>query len=195
MVIRKTTFKKLEYTIDMIYDDFQKIPQFPQTYYGIDVGLDYLEDCLANWDRPDTPLIMNPEWQRGHVWTQEQQIRFMEFMLMGGTTGMDIYFNCSSWQGAYDTPVFVVDGLQRLTAAMAFVRNEIPAFGTYRKDYKGKLRSLSHNRFRFNMLCLKSKRELLNLYIMFNSGGVIHKPEEIERIKKMLEETSESEMI
>lgn len=179
----------------MIYDDFQKIPQFPQAYYNVDVGLDYLEDCLANWDRPETPLIMNPEWQRGHVWTREQQIRFMEFMLMGGTTGMNIYFNCSSWQGHYNTPVYVVDGLQRLTAALAFVRNEIPVFGTYRKDYKGHMRSLTHNRFKFNMLMLKSKRELLNLYIMFNSGGVVHKPEEIERIKKMLAETPEDATI
>lgn len=181
----------------MIYDDFQKIPQFPQTYHAVDVGLDYVEFTLEQWDSPNfgSPLILNPEWQRGHVWTQEQQISYMEFMLMGGTTGMNIYFNCSSWNAGFDTPVYCVDGLQRLTAVLAFIRNEIPAFGTYRKDYKGKLRSLSHNRLRFNMLCLKSKRELLNLYIMFNSGGVIHKPEEIERIKKMLEETSESEMI
>ena len=177
----------------MIYDDFQKIPQFPQAYYRVDVGLDQLEYILQQWDSRDmgNPLILNPEWQRGHVWTKEQQISFMEFMLMGGTTGMNIYFNCSSWQGEYNTPTYCVDGLQRLSAAIAFVRNEIPVFGTYFKDYKGRLRSLSHNRFVFNMLCLKSKRELLNLYIMFNSGGVIHKPEEIERIKKMLDETPE----
>lgn len=181
----------------MKYTTFQEIPQFPQAHYRIDVALSYINDCLEQWNRPDmgNPLILNPEWQRGHVWTEDQQIKFMEFMLMGGTTGMEIYFNCSTWNSNYSTPTYCVDGLQRLNAAVRFMNNEIPAFGSRYKDYGGKLRSLTHNRFSFNMLCLKNKRELLNLYIMFNSGGVVHKPDEINRIKKMLSETPEDATI
>ena len=180
----------------MNYNNFQDIPQFPQAYYRVDVPLDYLEQCLEQYDSPKmgNPLILNPEWQRGHVWSEQQQISFMEFMLMGGTTGKEIYFNCSSWQALYNTPIYCVDGLQRLTAALRFVRNEIPAFGTLHKDFGGKLR-ISHNRFSFNILNLKNKKELLNLYIMFNSGGTIHKPEEIDRIKRMMAETGDDEKI
>lgn len=181
----------------MKYNNFQDIPQFPQAYYKIDVSLDFLNETLEQWNSPDmgNPLILNPEWQRGHVWTKEQQIKFMEFFLMGGTTGSQLWFNCSSWQGAYNTPTYCLDGLQRITAAQKFINNEIPAFGTLCKDYSGKMRSLTHNRFTFNMLCIKNKKELLNIYVMFNSGGTIHKPEEIERIKKMIAETPEDAII
>ena len=174
---------------------FNDIPRFPQAHYRVDVGWKYLEESLNRWDdRPNCPLILNPEWQRGHVWTEEQQISYVEFMLRGGTTGREIYFNCSSWQDKYNTPVYCVDGLQRLTAARRFMNSEIPAFGTLYKDYEGILR-LTDTRFSFNMLMLENKRELLNLYIMFNSGGTIHKPEEIARIQKMLEDTPEDEKI
>jgi hypothetical protein len=181
----------------MKYDNFQEIPQFPKAYYRVDVGWDYLNTTLEHWHNPDmgNPLILNPEWQRGHVWSKQQQIKYVEFVLKGGTTGKEIYFNCSSWQCEYNTPTYCVDGLQRLTAAKRFMNNEIPAFGTHLKDFKGKMRGNAHVRFSFNMLMMKNKRELLNLYIMFNSGGVVHKPKEIERIKKILEETPENETI
>lgn len=181
----------------MKISDFQQIPQFPQAYYRVDVGWDFLNETLDHWHNPDmgNPLILNPEWQRGHVWSEKQQISYVEFMLMGGVTGKEIYFNCSSWQGGYNTPTYCVDGLQRLTAAKLFMNNEIPAFGTLLKHYSGKMRGLTHNRFSFNMLMLKNKRELLSLYIMFNSGGTIHNPKEISRIKRMLEETPADEKI
>ena len=31
-------------------------------------------------------LQFNPDFQRGHVWTEGQQIAFMEFLLKGGKT-------------------------------------------------------------------------------------------------------------
>lgn len=180
----------------MKYSDFQAVPQFPQANYRIDVDLGYLKQALNHWDEraSGSPLILNPEWQRGHVWTKKQQISYVEFMLRGGTTGREIYFNCSSWDGGYNTPVYCVDGLQRLTACLNFVDNKFPAFETLYKDFTGRLR-MGNARLHFNMLKLKSKRELLNLYIMFNSGGSVHKPKEIERIKIMLDNTPESETL
>jgi hypothetical protein len=178
---------------------FQDIPQFPKAYYNIHVNLDYVEMTLKQWgesvkNNGVDMLELNPEWQRGHVWTKKQKISFMEFMLMGGTTGMEIYFNCSSWMEGFNTKVYCVDGLQRLQAALDFINNRIPAFGTFYKDFEDRIR-LTGPRFVFNMLNLKKKKDLLNLYIMFNSGGTPHNAKEIARVQAMMDATPENETI
>ena len=38
-------------------------------------------------------LQLNPEFQRGHVWTEEQQIAWVEYYLRGGKSGNTIYLN------------------------------------------------------------------------------------------------------
>lgn len=175
---------------------FNDIEQFPHSHYRVSVDLDDVEAVLNRYDRPDmgSPLILNPEWQRGHVWSQEQKTAFIEYFLKGGTTGREIYFNCSSWGTDYNTPTYCVDGLQRLTAAMEFVKNEFKAFGHYYGEFDGSPRMI-RNSFSFNVLCVRNKRDLLKVYIDFNSGGTPHNPSEIERIKKMLEETSVEEVL
>jgi len=177
---------------------FRDIPKFPRAYYSIHVDLNSLNSTIDHWSESlangKDNLVLNPEWQRGHVWTKKQQISFMEFMLRGGTTGMDVYFNCSSWMSEFNTKIYCVDGLQRLSAALAFVNNKLPVFGTLFKDYEDSSR-ITDNRFIFNMLNLKSKKELLNLYIMFNSGGTQHKPKEIARIQAMMDATDPNETI
>lgn len=84
-----------------------------------------------------------------------------------------------------------MDGLQRITAFLRFLNNEIKVFGNKFEDFSGKI----SNTLSFNMLNIKNKKELLNIYIDFNSGGSIHKPEEIKRIQKMIENTPEDEVI
>lgn len=149
---------------------------------------------LKSLDERQTPLIMNPEWQRGHVWSESQQIAFVEYFLKGGRTGRDLYFNCSTWQSAYNTPIYCVDGLQRITAMTRFLENEIKAFGNFRDDFGGKLRTISHN-FRFNVLRIKNKKELLNIYLDFNSGGTPHNPTELKMVSDIIENMDGTETI
>lgn len=173
---------------------FDDIPQFPRAYYHVNVSLDYLKEHLEQWNDRKSPLILNPEWQRGHVWNVFQQIRFMEYIFRGGTTGQNIYFNCSSWQDAYNTPVYCVDGLQRITAALAFLNNEITVFEHYFKDFEDP-RRIKNFHFDFHMLKIRSKKELLKIYLDFNSGGTPHNPDELRRVEKMIDETDERETI
>lgn len=175
---------------------FQDIPQFPQAYYAVDVPITFLESSLKQFDNPDhgSPLILNPEWQRGHVWSQQQQIAFMEYFLKGGSTGTQIYLNCSSWKKGVNTPVYCLDGLQRLTAARAFVDDKIPAFGHLFSEYEDRPR-ITQCRFRFNMLNLQFKRELLAVYLDFNSGGTPHNPKELKRVSDLLAAAGEDEPI
>jgi hypothetical protein len=173
---------------------FKDIEQFPQSHYHVTTTLDYVTEILNNWNERDTPLIMNPEWQRGHVWTREQQISFIEYLLKGGTTGRNIYFNCSSWGDKYNTPIFCLDGLQRISAWQAFENNEIPVFGSYFKDFEDKS-SLQRWYFDFYMLKLKNKKELLSVYLNFNAGGTVHDPKELKRIEEMIANTDSTEIL
>ena len=177
---------------------FTDIERFPSSYYHVDVDLKYLKDHLDHWAERSGGaggLIMNPEWQRGHVWNAQQKTAFMEYFLKGGTTGKTVYFNCSSWQGNYNTPIYCVDGLQRLTAAMEFMDNQVSVFGGhYLKDFEDNLR-MSDARFSVHMLKIKNKRELLKIYLDFNSGGTPHNPAELERIAKMISDTDSQDTL
>ena len=62
---------------------FSEIEKFPLSTYSVHVSWDYLEDWIGR-DRGDLYLDMNPEYQRDHVWTEEQQIAYIEYKLKGG---------------------------------------------------------------------------------------------------------------
>lgn len=78
-----------------------------------------------------------------------------------------------------------VDGLQRLTAIMRFLKNEIKVFGTYYQNFEDKLPTLCD--VIFNVNNLKTKKEVLQWYIDINAGGTPHTKEEIDKVKKMME--------
>lgn len=170
---------------------FKDIPQFvKEGSYQVNVPLIDLLDTIRKWQENDYyQLQLNPKFQRGHVWTEEQQIAYVEFILRGGKSARIIYFNKPSWQGGAPTDYddFVcVDGLQRITAVMRFLNNEIKVFDTYYKDFDDKL-PLRIDLI-FNVNNLKTEKEVLQWYVDMNSGGTPHTNEEIERVKRMIEE-------
>ena len=176
---------------------FKDIPRFTEKGdYEPTVGLNYLIGLLDEFEK-DYGLELNPDFQRGNVWTEQQQIAYLEFFLKGGTTSRVIYLNCPYFvrgtvedykSGKYDLPMVCVDGLQRLTAILKMIRGEIKVFGIYLQefeDYKVMMRGLN---IRINVNNLQTKKEVLQWYIDFNSGGTIHSDEEINRVKNMLNE-------
>lgn len=167
---------------------FQDIPQFPRAGYQIDVFWSNLEDWIQDQTQYKSPaLILEPDYQRGHVWTDAQRTAFVEYGLMGGETGMAITTNCPSWMQAGERgPYEVVDGLQRITAVRKFLGNEIPAFGHLYQEFESPL-PWSRWSFKWRVLSLETREEVLKLYLLINAGGVVHSPEEIARVRGLLE--------
>lgn len=175
----------------MKYTKFSDIPQFTsngsyQVNYPLVSLVRYIEEEVE-----EMGLQLNPEFQRGHVWTEEQQIAWIEYHLRGGKSGNTIYLNNPFWKsistpkaGTYMDYV-CVDGLQRITAAQKFIHNEIKVFGSYFDEYEDKMR-LVNNTLILNVNDLKTEREVLQWYIDMNAGGTPHTTEEIERVKKMI---------
>ena len=153
--------------------------------YWVDVPLSYLPRTIDRWKEEDR-LQLNPDFQRGHVWTENQQISFVEFLLRGGESGRLVYFNHPGWMGSFIGDFVCVDGLQRITAILRFFNNEIPAFGSFYSEYEDRIDST--NSIRINVNNLKTKKEVLQWYIEMNSGGTPHSTKELERVRKMMDE-------
>ena len=174
---------------------FKDIPQLTREgSYQINVPFRYVLERIKEWEKDKYfKLQLNPKFQRGHVWTEDQQVAYIEFILRGGKSAKVIYFNKPSWQNSmiidsYDDFV-CVDGLQRLTAVMKFLNNEIKVFDTYYKDFEDKLPIRID--LIFNVNDLKTEKEVLQWYVDMNAGGTPHTNEEIERVKKMIKELDE----
>lgn len=147
-----------------------------------------IEDYIKNED-----LDLNPEFQREYVWNEAQKEAYVEFLLRDGRSSRDILFNCASWS-KYDLdfdakdPILnrmvIVDGKQRLNAVMAFLKNELKAFGYYKSEFGGTLRTTHFLTFHVNSL--KTRKDILQWYLELNSGGTVHSDEELNKVRKML---------
>ena len=176
---------------------FKDIPKFTRAgSYQVNMPLNYFVKWVRE-NQEECGLEMNPDFQRGHVWTREQQTAWLEYFFSGGVTGNVLYFNCpefivgrSKEQRAKRniSGMTIVDGLQRLTALRAFLRNEVAIFGHYLDEFEDRDKYLTHKSVRFNVNCLQTREELLTWYIEMNSGGTPHTQEEIERVRNLLNE-------
>lgn len=168
---------------------YQEIEKQYHPSYSITADWRYLEKHLEGWAQ-DCVVDLDPDFQRGHVWSEKQQILYVEYILSGGVYSRDIKWNCADWMKFTSkkppAPIQLVDGKQRLTAALKFLRNELKAFGQFRNEFTGFLPS--HASFTFQVHDLETRAEVLNWYLQLNAGGIAHTSKEIERVRAMLEE-------
>ncbi len=169
---------------------FESIPQFTKTAnYHVDVAWSYLDRTLEDWKK-DYGLELEPDFQRAHVWDKKKQSAYVEFVLRGGKSSKELYFNSPAFGRQDKKPtlpdtIVLVDGLQRLTAVRGFMNNKVKAFGLYLKDFKGEPHHIQH-RFSINVNDLGTRAEVLQWYIDLNAGGVAHTDEEIEKVRALL---------
>jgi len=168
---------------------FNDIPQFPAARWAVDVPWTHLESNLETL-AGGGELRLDPDYQRAHVWTSEQQVAYVEFQLMGGELSRSIIFNAPFWTKTgtppEETHVELLDGKQRLEAVRAFLRGDIPVFGLRYEEFEDKLPTMEH-RFRFQVCCLETREEVLRLYLKINAGGTPHSKAELDRVRALLE--------
>lgn len=167
--------------------DYTKIKKFPHCPYHVNMNFDYLLEWIDKRVDEDK-LELNPDFQRGHVWNEEQQIKFIEFILMDGNSGREIYFNHPGWQDDYRGTMQLVDGLQRVTAIRKFMNDELPIFGGYTLSQIENLKMADHRMsMSIHVNSLQTRKEVLEWYIFMNSG-IAHTKEEIDRVKGLIED-------
>lgn len=163
---------------------FQDIPRFTREgSWECDYDLAGVLEFIKG--RDDDPPNMDPDFQRGHVWNEEQQVAWLEFFLRGGKTGRVIYFNHPGWMRDYRGEFVIVDGKQRCEAIRRFLGDEIRVFGSRYSEFTDKPRAANIT-MKINVNTLKTRAEVLRWYIEFNSGGTPHSADEIERVRRLL---------
>jgi len=167
---------------------YSDIPKFTKSAnYHVDVGLDYLVDWLEG--KKVYNIKLNPDFQRGHVWTEEQQVAYMEYLLRGGKSGREIYFNDSGWNSYEDMDshdLVCVDGLQRITAGLKFINNELRVFGVLEKEFEDRL-GVADVSLSVWINDLPLKKDVLRWYLEMNRGGTPHTYEELLKVEKLLD--------
>ena len=157
-----------------------------------------LRDLVENVDRYSDKyqLDLDPDYQRGYVWTTEQKEKFMEFMLTGGATASGnniIRFNVPGFLGNKQSGrMEVVDGKQRLTTCLGFLNNEVKAFGYYYNEYEDELPWTNVDLI-FTINALTKRSDILRWYLQINGGGTIHTEEELSRVRELYETSTISE--
>lgn len=174
-----------------------------QTAHHLNTTLANLEATIygMNDDEMRSKVDLNPIFQRGHVWTREQQVAYIEnFLRSPQTVNKTIYMNDLFIYGSVDKvtdennmvagKIVCLDGLQRLTAALDFIHGKFTVFGGVSYDdilnSPSRTRILNECVFDINYLLLSNNKEVIDFYVDFNAGGTPHTKEEIERVKKLI---------
>lgn len=167
---------------------FDDIPKFPHAAYKVHVPWNYIEKHLENLAEGKGGLELDPDFQRAHVWTEEQQCAYIEYQLMGGEVSKTIIFNCPGWMSSSEeSTVQLVDGKQRLEAVRKFMRGDLKAFGQTVDEF-GRFPSM-HYLLEFAVCALETREEVLQLYLNINAGGTPHTQAELDRVRKLLKGT------
>lgn len=171
--------------------DYRQVPVYTSAKYRVDVGWHDLERQLEHYgDSTLYQMDLDPDFQRGHVWSKAQQIAYVEHALRGGKSSMELQFNCAGWFGDWRGPLYLVDGKQRLTAALGWLHDEVPAWGTVCSRWE----PIDYDvHFGFNINDLNTKVEVMNWYLQLNEGGVVHTSGELQKVHDMIAEERERE--
>lgn len=162
--------------------------------WACDYGWDYLEKALEGFGE-DYGLNLEPDFQRGHVWTPEQQAHYIEnvYRRVIPHEAMLIQFNCPHFEdwhynGELPREMQIVDGLQRLTAVRKFLAGEVKPFGMSVEDFTGSSYDARRQLYRLRVAVhtFQNREDLLQHYLDLNTGGTPHAQSEIERVRGLL---------
>lgn len=175
----------------------------PDAAYTVDWPLNMLEGALASAqegvEQMGGSFELNPDFLRGHVWTDSQRSAFAEAFIRKAVTGR-ILFNCPGWSKPYvegdipDQTFQCVDGLQRLTTLRMFLAGEVQVFGGMRAaDLKGSPFDPTRMTYQLQIGIYEfsHRHELLDFYLRLNEGGTPHSPEELARVRGLLDAAPE----
>lgn len=160
---------------------FADIPLYPRAHYEIDVDLGDLLEHHKRWTTK-YGLTMDQDYQRGHVWTEAQQIAFVEHVLRGGEVGRNIVINSPGFRDGTSTFAEMVDGKQRYTAMLKFANDELRVFGHLRSEFTDRPRCFITLKWRVVEL---DRLGILDLYLSLNGGGTPHTEEELKRVRAL----------
>lgn len=138
---------------------------------------------------------INPDYQRGNVWTQEQEEKLIDSIFNQINIGAFIFAQ-KNWSKGFDVVddmYEIVDGKQRITAILHFVQGKIKYKGLfYYEMHPFNRRFFESTQILMGELNFRNKsydkKEVLENFIRLNESGSSMDKEIIEKAKRMKEE-------
>lgn len=169
------------------------IGDVPRPVYRVNYDAGSVEHMIDWLNETTTGLILDPDYQRGHVWSTEQQKAYVEALISGRLSDVQrtLQFNSVDWDdGHLDAPIEIFDGKQRLHAIRTFVAGGLEIFTGMRfNDFVGTRYSLTRGTntlLTIVIYSIKNRAALLSYYLDINRGGTIHGDAEITRVTELL---------
>lgn len=169
----------------------------PQSKASFDIDLKHLGGWIEKFGNDWGGFVREPDYQRGRVWTEGQQVAFVEGMLRGTVTRdlQRLQINIPHWEvdepgGDLPRRVELIDGLQRLTAIERALAGELQLFGQPPEVFTGTrydLRRVNTWMIKIQVHTFAWREDLLGYYLAINAGGTPHSATEIERVRGLLE--------
>lgn len=162
----------------------------PDCTYRVNIGLGGLLKAIDQYK-----IDLDPDYQRGHVWTEEQERKFVGALLENHNAIPPFWFN---W---LDIDFFrshseVVDGKQRIKACVRWLKEEIEAECPCGISVPyDKLNEVDHRNLAmyammdWNFVHL-NREDVMKFYLRLNCGGTVHTPAELEHVRKLLGENN-----
>lgn len=163
---------------------------FPDHSYAVDVPLCDMKlyiHRLSEHGEKYAP-VLDPDYQRAHVWTREQQIAFIEYILRGGEVSRRIIFATDG--DIAITKWRLIDGKQRLEAITQFLDLKFGVFPDEQHPEGHFANAIYEMRgmfmlFKVVVVRVTTRLEELNLYLSLNTAGTPHSSEEIDRVRAL----------
>lgn len=159
----------------------------PTGNYMIDTLISDLKDTIERYQR-EFNLELDPDFQRSHVWTEDQRVRYIEYLMQGGQTP-PIYFNHEGWMKSFQGDMVIVDGKQRLTSLLLFLDNKLRVFHSMDPSGEGFL--AEHFDYipytiKIGINDLPTRSQVLEWYLQMNSGLIAHTTDELDKVRSLL---------
>lgn len=187
----------------MLTKDNIRSLMFPQSHRQMDVDWRDMPRFLER--EYEVGFEFCPDYQRGRVWTREQQIAYTEHVIFGGETAREVilvnvgkhledYIPNKNKNIILLRNYSLLDGLQRVTCALSFMKDEFSVLHSLRPDgYKWSELdgSIRHNmQFKVRRVVVPTLDEVFKLYLRLNTAGTPHTPEELDRVRQMIQNSN-----
>ena len=133
-------------------------------------------------------IDMDPDYQRGYVWTQEDKEKLIDSIFNNVDIGKFVFVHRRNYSDP-DSPLYeVLDGKQRITALCEFYENKFPYKGKYYNDLSDR------DKWHFcdysvNVAEVEQadKATILKYFLMINTGGKAISEEHLHKVRKLYE--------
>lgn len=154
----------------------------PDCTYRVDIAIAAIPRFIEQYG-----IDMDPDFQRGYVWTTQQKQKFVGAVLQNNN-GIPIFWYNTLSLGKAE----VVDGKQRLSAILGWIDGKYDAvcpcgerFAFADQDDIGgrNLDMMTTLKMHFVQL---PRPDVLRFYLALNSGGTVHKAKDLDRVRSLL---------